>query len=342
MVSTRKKRQSNRRLLSQLDDFDRDIIIGDAASARQENIVVNEGTNDQDFTAGTSSSSTAINESMVNVKTLERCFNERIDRETSNIVDTVEDRTQNAILTAIDNIVAPKIEIAIRSLNASSGRDVTSVTANWERGEHAGINAPFGSASGNNNILHVSNVKDETRHNIPDEVCELSVPETHFDRQAHTHHSSTIWGNFSAGSSKLHSTCPEENFVGKLSFWKKCFLCSLSDSKQKQKLYDLLVSFLRGCQIWILSIPRNFLKKNVLGKVSVFPPFPDIERKFLPICWSQIKFLYEIQTCKEQFNAKQKLFWHCFFSLAGRQRFCERLSSLVTARRCAQIKKVAS
>ena len=107
----------------------------------------------------------------------------------SNIVDTVEDRIQNAILTAIDNIVANKIDIAIISINASSGRDVTSVTANSERGEHVGINASFENASGNNNILHVSNVNDEIRHNIPYEVSELSVPETHFDRQTHTHHS---------------------------------------------------------------------------------------------------------------------------------------------------------
>ena len=42
-----------------------------------------------------------------------------------NFVDTVEDRIQNAILTAIDNIVGPKIALAIRSINASSGRDVT-------------------------------------------------------------------------------------------------------------------------------------------------------------------------------------------------------------------------
>ena len=54
MVSTRKKRQSNRRLLSQLDDFDQDMIIGNAASVRQESIVVNEGTNGRDFTVGTS------------------------------------------------------------------------------------------------------------------------------------------------------------------------------------------------------------------------------------------------------------------------------------------------
>ena len=134
MVSTRKKRQTNKRLLSQLDDFDQDMIIGNAVSERQENVVVNEGTNDRDFTVSSSSNNAAVNENTMNVKTLERCFNERIDREMSNIVDTVEDRIQNAILTAIENIVAPKIELAIRSINAPSGRDVTSVTANSERG----------------------------------------------------------------------------------------------------------------------------------------------------------------------------------------------------------------
>ena len=110
----------------------------------------------------------------------------------SNIVDTVEDRIQNAILTAIDNIVAPKIQLTIRSINASSGRDVTSVTAISERGEHVGINASFENTSRNNNTLHVLNINDETRQNIPDEVSELSVPETHFDRQAHTHHTKCL------------------------------------------------------------------------------------------------------------------------------------------------------
>ena len=188
MVSTRKKRQSNKRLLSQLDDFDQDMIIGNAASKRQENVVVNEGTNDQDFTVGTSNVSSIVDKNALNVKTLERCFNERIDREMNNIVETVEDRIQNAILTAIDNIVAPKNELAIRSINTSSGRDGTSVSANSERSEHAGINAFFENASENNNKLNTTNENDETRQNIHDEVSELSVPGTHFDRQPHTHH----------------------------------------------------------------------------------------------------------------------------------------------------------
>ena len=188
MVSTHKKRQSNKRLLSQLDDFDRDMIIGNAVSERQENAVVNEGTNDRDFTVGTSNNDSVVKGNAMSVKTLERCFNERIDREMSNIVDTVEDRVQNAILTAIENIVAPKNELAIRSINASSGWDATSVSAISERRERVGINASFENASKNNDTLDVSKRNDETRQNNPVELSELSVPGTHFDRQAHTHH----------------------------------------------------------------------------------------------------------------------------------------------------------
>ena len=188
MVSTRKKRQSNKRLLSQLDDLDQDVIIGNTASERQENVVVNEGINDQDFTVGTSNVGSIINGNVLNVKTLERRFNERIDREMENIVETVEDRIQSAILTAIDNIVGPKIELAIRSINASSGRDVASMSANSECREHTGINASFENASENKNTIGVTNINDEARRNSQDGVSELSVPGTQFDRQSHIHH----------------------------------------------------------------------------------------------------------------------------------------------------------
>ena len=188
MVSTLKKIQSNRRLFSQFGDFDEDIVIGNTAGERQENVMFNEGTNDQDFTVGTYSDNLATSENEVNVKTSERCINERIDREMSNIVDTVEDRIQNAILTAIENIVTPKIELAVTSINASSGRDATSVVANSECRDHIGINASFENASGINIVQQMSRRNDGTRNNIPDEVSELSVQETRYDRQPHTHH----------------------------------------------------------------------------------------------------------------------------------------------------------
>ena len=134
-------------------------------------------------------SNPAVNENLVKVKTLERCFNERIDRKTGIIIDNVEDRIQNAILTAIDSIITPKIELTIRSLNESSGRNATSVKTSSEDGEHLRITATFDNVSKRNNTVHVFNTNDETRNNIPDKVSELSVPRSHLDRKPHTHHS---------------------------------------------------------------------------------------------------------------------------------------------------------
>ena len=177
------------KLLSQIDYFHQDIIIGNTASERQENAIVNETTSDRDSTVGTSGNNLVTNQNTVNVKTLERCFSEMIDREMSTIVDMIENRIQNAILTAIDSIVAPKSELLIRPKNASSGQDSTSVTASLKCAQHVRNTALFENASDNKNVLHTSNVNDETQNNITDEVSELSVSETRFGRQIHTHHS---------------------------------------------------------------------------------------------------------------------------------------------------------
>ena len=215
MVSTRKKRQSNKRLLSQLDDFEQDVFIGNAASKRQENVAVNEGTNDQEFTVGTSYDSSTVNGNAMSVKTLERCFNERIDREMNNIVDTVEERIQNAILTAIDNIIVPKIELAIRSVNASSGRDMTSVSAHSERREYTGINASLENASENNDTLGVTNINVETRCSFHDRVNGLSAQGTQFDRRSPTHcmtlGGSTETHHMVTGNKERHNILPENS-----------------------------------------------------------------------------------------------------------------------------------
>ena len=160
MLSIRRKRQSNRRLLGQLDNFDQDITIGNLMSNKRKDVTVNEGTVDQEVTVNNSGSISGANENLVNVKTLERRFNERIDKEMGNIVDNINDRIQNAILTAIDSVITPKIELAVRSINASSGQDATNVTANSELGEHIGITASFENVSERNNIVHVVNTND--------------------------------------------------------------------------------------------------------------------------------------------------------------------------------------
>ena len=150
-------------------------------SERQGNVVVDEGTIDQKFTAKDTSNNLTANAILVNVKNLERYFNERIDRQIGNVADTVEDRIQNAILTAFDSTITPKIELAVGSINASSGRDMTSVKTNLERGKRIENTVAFENEFERNNILQVLNRNDGTRNNIPDEVSEWSVPRTHFD-----------------------------------------------------------------------------------------------------------------------------------------------------------------
>ena len=89
------------------------------------------------------------------------------------IVDTVEVRIQNATLTAIDDIITPRIEKAVRSINVHSKQDATSVTANSNCSEIVGITASFENVSKRKNTLHVLNTKDGTRRNNSDEVGEL-------------------------------------------------------------------------------------------------------------------------------------------------------------------------
>ena len=57
--------------------------------------MVNEGTGDEEYTVGDLENNLTANENAVNVKILKRCFNERIDREISNVGDTVEDGIQS-------------------------------------------------------------------------------------------------------------------------------------------------------------------------------------------------------------------------------------------------------
>ena len=92
-------------------------------NSRKQNVVVNDGPVDRGFTFIISGIFSTTDEKTMSVQTLERCSNEKIDRHLGNIVDTVENRIQNAILTAIDNIITPRVELAVWSINAPFGRD---------------------------------------------------------------------------------------------------------------------------------------------------------------------------------------------------------------------------
>ena len=131
-------------------------------------------------------------EQPMRIEFFDRCFNERIDREMGNIVATVEDRIQHAILTPIYNIISPMVELAVVSKNASPGRDAASVMASLEHGERIRIRAPFRNASERNNTFHKFSANGETRRNVPDEVSDLLVSTPHSDWQSRTQHNGML------------------------------------------------------------------------------------------------------------------------------------------------------
>ena len=73
----------------------------------------------------------------------------------------------------MDNIMTPRIELAVRSINASSRRDVASVTANYEREEHIGISALYGNVFDRESSFRELKL---TRGFNPDKVSEFPVP----------------------------------------------------------------------------------------------------------------------------------------------------------------------
>ena len=75
----------------------------------------------RELTVKDNASSPATSVNAMNVQMWERCLSDSLDREMGNIVETVENRIQNAVLTAMDNIIDPSIELVVKSLYASSG-----------------------------------------------------------------------------------------------------------------------------------------------------------------------------------------------------------------------------
>ena len=76
--------------------------------------------------------------------------------------------------------------IAIRSVNASSGRDTTSVMANSERDEDQLFTGLFENVFVRNSTPHVFGTNDEIRNRSLDAISELSVAREFFDWKPHT------------------------------------------------------------------------------------------------------------------------------------------------------------
>ena len=141
MVSTRKKRQEKKRLLTQLSDSDSDFMIGQSNHEPQTESRTN--TVEENITPNKVNNPAQVNDSQVDVHTLEKNIAHKARSEVDNVMATVETRIQGAILIAIESLVIPMEELALKSVNPSSERDVNSLIPDPNQRDFQQILKPF-------------------------------------------------------------------------------------------------------------------------------------------------------------------------------------------------------
>ena len=116
MVSLQKKWQHNKRLLIQSSGVKTDFMTGqNNHEAQTENRTNAVG---ESISLNNRNKLTQVSGSQVDMHTLEQIIFNEVRSEVYDVMATVEARIQDAVLTAIESMVIPTIEWAMKSVNA--------------------------------------------------------------------------------------------------------------------------------------------------------------------------------------------------------------------------------
>ena len=186
MVSTRKKKQQNKKLFSQLSERDTDFMIEqsnqDEQTESRDNMICRCTSSDN------ISNPTQVNYPQVDMHTLEENIVSKVRSELDNLLTSVETIVQDTVLTAIKNLLIPIVELAMKSANAPSGRSVDGNVLDSDQRDLLGnIEGLRMTASSRINSHTDLNRTDETRGNITVEEGDLLVNEKNIDRQTYAH-----------------------------------------------------------------------------------------------------------------------------------------------------------
>ena len=123
-----------------------------------------------------------VNSPQVDMHTLEENIFCKVRIELDFVMTTVQTRVQDAILTAIKILVIPRVELSMKSANASQGRSVDGNALEFDQKDFLGnIESPQLTASGRINSPTDLNGIDQTRGNITVEEDDLLVNERNID-----------------------------------------------------------------------------------------------------------------------------------------------------------------
>ena len=131
MISTRKKKHQNKNLLIQLNETLNDFIIGNSTNADvAENKYILFPTSDLAHNSG---ESTLRENGTSHSQVIEWNVADRIKKEFDETVTASENWNHDSSLTAMDNAVVPRVEMAVRAISGSSGRGRNSKVRNPDR-----------------------------------------------------------------------------------------------------------------------------------------------------------------------------------------------------------------
>ena len=121
----------------------------------------------------------------------EKNIDDKIRKAVENAVLTVKNWVYGAILTAMENVVIPRVEITNKSIAESSGQCPSSVVQNLDQGDFAGSTekSPLMYASSTVDLNIDQGRNDETRNVENFEDGDLPALRPNYDRIAHVHHS---------------------------------------------------------------------------------------------------------------------------------------------------------
>ena len=133
MVSTRKKKSQHKEQLSQLNEILNDFVIGNSTNA---GAIRNELQNLKPmFVLIISKRVLTVKTVQVKIITSKTILTKKIGRR---LIMTVVNHMHDAILTAMDNVVFLRVEMAVRSITGSSGQRPSSVVQNPDRRDFTG------------------------------------------------------------------------------------------------------------------------------------------------------------------------------------------------------------
>ena len=119
-------------------------------------------------------------------------IDDKTERALDNASSNVENRMHDAILKAMDKMVIPRVELALRSITGSSGHGPISEVPNSDRRDFLGngVKTPLMSTSSRLDLDTSQDRNDETFNKEDFEDGNFPASGSNYDRRAQAHHSS--------------------------------------------------------------------------------------------------------------------------------------------------------